>query len=246
VRINRILFHLLDNALKYTDNGIVELGFNVIGNEKIVFFVKDKGIGIREENKKLIWESFYKGDASETRFYKGAGLGLSICKKTTNLLGGEIWCESEYENGSCFYLSLPILSPLSDYDENSSKYHYPEVLIVDEDIDSFRKIQEVVASYGLNVLWARNGVEALGLITMEPTVKLLICNLFSNNMEGILSVQLIKNINRTVKTFVIGSPNTISEFKETYDIEVDYSSTLFIDDFLFKDILTQIKKKEQL
>lgn len=247
IRIGRILFHLLDNALKYTESGIVELGFNIAINEETVFYVKDNGSGIKESDKKLIWESFYKGDASETRFYKGAGLGLSICKKITNLLGGRIWFESEYKHGSCFYLYIPNHKPSSNFDEGSLNYHSPEVLIVDEDIDSFRKTQEMIASQGLNVLWARNGVEALGLISMEPTVKLLICNLLSNTMEGILSVQLVKNMNRSIKTIVVGNSSTINEFKKNYDIDVDfYSSSIVLDERLIKDVLADIKQKEQL
>lgn len=244
MRINRVLFHLLDNAIKFTEKGDVELGFYCNNPDEIVFYVKDTGIGIRKEYQKLIWESFYKGDASETRFYKGAGLGLSICKKITNLLGGKIWSESEYEHGSCFYLSLPITSPPGSYNGNILSYKYPEVLIVDESIDSFREIHDKVVSFELKDLWARNGVEALGLITMEPSVKLVICNLQSNSIEGILSVQLIKNFNGSIKTFIICNKNTINELRSNYNIDIDYFATS-IDDRFLKDVLTnEFKIKE--
>ena len=246
IRITRILYHLLDNAVKYSENGSVELGFKQCNNEEIILYVKDAGIGIRKEFEKKIWESFYKGDTSEINFHIGAGLGLSICQKLTNLLGGKIWFESEYGHGSCFYLSLPILVPPSDHIEISSKYQYPEILIIDENIDSFREIQRTVVSFGLKVLWARNGVEALGLITMEPTVKLVICNLLSNSIEGILSVQLIKNVNRSLKTLIIGNANTIDELRKHYNIEIDFYSTTLTDEHLLKEIITHIKQKEQL
>jgi len=246
IRISRIIYHLLDNAIKYSENGTVEFGIKLCNSEKIIFYVKDTGIGIRKDLEKKIWESFYKGDTSETNFHIGAGLGLSICHKLTNILGGKIWFESDYGHGSCFYLSLPILPPPSDHADKTSKYQYPEILIIDENIDSFREIQRAVVSFGFKVLWARNGVEALGLITMEPTVKLVICNLLSNSIEGILSVQLIKNVNRSLKTLIIGNPNTIEEFRKHYAIEIDFYSTGLTDEPLLKEVLNHIKQKEQL
>lgn len=243
-KLRRIIYHLMDNALKFSNEGVVELGYNV-KNENVEFFIKDNGVGIKKENEKLIWESFYKVDFLNQRFNIGAGLGLSICKRLTNLLNGRIWFESEEGKGTTFFLSIPIVKPDKKIVITEKIYHYPEILVVDEDIDSFRVIHEKIVKLGLKDLWARNGVEALGLIAMEPSVKLVICNLFSNTDEGILSIQLIKNINAKIRTLVIGDPKKIKEMKDLYCIDFDFYTYDFIDEGILQEIITFIKQKEQ-
>jgi signal transduction histidine kinase len=241
--IFRILTHLLDNALKFTERGSVELGVTDIEGQ-LVFFVKDTGRGIPQAFHGKIWESFFKGEGSNDKFTRGAGLGLAIARKLADVIGGKLWFESEVGRGTCFYLSVPELSVTSNSLAEATPIKYPEVLVIDEEIESFREIQRVVSGHGLKLLWARNGVEALGLMTMEPTIKLVICNLFSNSMEGVISVQLIKNSNRAVQILVIGNPQTIGEFKTRYGIEIDFFSYVLIDEALLHAVLTPLAQKK--
>lgn len=243
-KVRRILFHLVDNALKFGNNEKIRIGYKLIDNQ-VVFYVKDNGVGIKKGNEKLIWESFYKIDVTEQRTYIGAGLGLSISQRLAKIINGKLWFESEENKGAIFYLSVPIVKPDNSEQVTSITFHYPEVLVVDGDIDSFRLIHEKNVRFGLKDLWARNGVEALGLIAMEPSVKLVICNLFSNSSEGALSIQLIKNLNANIKTLVIGNPKEINDMKKLYGVEFDFYSYDFIDDGILEEIVPQIKQKEQ-
>jgi signal transduction histidine kinase/ligand-binding sensor domain-containing protein len=106
-KIHQILAHLIDNACKFTKKGYVELGFKQNEN-KALFYVKDTGIGISFENTEIIFERFRKIEEENTEIYRGAGLGLAISKKLANLLNGSLWLESELNNGSTFYLELPL------------------------------------------------------------------------------------------------------------------------------------------
>ena len=110
-RLKQIFNNLMSNAIKFTSNGSIEIGFQPKG-EMVEFFVKDTGIGIPAEYHDTIFERFRQVDTSNTRKYGGNGLGLAICKKLVELMGGKIWLESDPDSyregkGSAFYFTLP-------------------------------------------------------------------------------------------------------------------------------------------
>ncbi len=108
-RLRQVLVNLLNNAVKFTDAGEVQLSISsrrVDDAYKIHFAVKDTGIGIPEERITNIFQSFTQVDASTTRKYGGTGLGLAISKKLVELMGGRIWVESEFGEGSIFHFTI--------------------------------------------------------------------------------------------------------------------------------------------
>jgi len=109
-RITQILDNLLTNAIKNTDQGVVEFGIsgitNVDGQEKIQFFAKDTGIGIEKENFELVFQRF--GRVNNSRIQRGNGIGLCITKALVELLGGTIWFESEISKGTTFYFHIQL------------------------------------------------------------------------------------------------------------------------------------------
>lgn len=105
-----ILSNLVSNAIKYTKEGSVKIEtYKEVDNSKskLIIRVSDTGIGIEEEKKELIWEEFRQGSEGTTRNYQGCGLGLSIAKKYTEIIGGKIYLESKYGSGSTFILEIP-------------------------------------------------------------------------------------------------------------------------------------------
>jgi signal transduction histidine kinase/Tfp pilus assembly protein PilF len=119
IRLRQIISNLIDNALKFTMEGYIEIG---IDNEKeqndsfITIFVKDTGVGMTKDQQKIIFKRFGKVEDSNQKLYRGAGLGLAICKNLTGLLGGNIWAESTHMEGTTFYLRLPII-----YNKNNTQ-----------------------------------------------------------------------------------------------------------------------------
>ncbi len=108
-RLQQILVNLLNNAVKFTDTGEIQLSINsrrVDDTYEIHFAVKDTGIGIPEERITSIFRSFTQVDASTTRRYGGTGLGLAISKKLVELMGGSIWAESKLGEGSIFHFTI--------------------------------------------------------------------------------------------------------------------------------------------
>jgi len=106
-RIDQVLVNLLNNAMKFSEQGEITFGYRV-KDDNCNFFVKDQGIGILEENLKKIFEVFTQVDGTYSRQYGGVGLGLSISKRLVTLMNGEIWVESQHGVGSTFTFSIPL------------------------------------------------------------------------------------------------------------------------------------------
>lgn len=110
VKLKQILSNFISNAYKFTENGEVVLGYELISDSYIKFYVKDTGIGISNENLDKIFNRFVQIDNSLVNISRGSGLGLSICQAYAEILGGTINVESELGNGSTFSLEIPLLS----------------------------------------------------------------------------------------------------------------------------------------
>lgn len=106
-KLRRTISNLVENALKYTEEGSIEIGYDYASDGMIEFFVKDEGIGFEKDKAEVIFKRFRQADDSSTRKYGGLGLGLTIAQKFTELLGGELWAESEPGKGSQFYFTIP-------------------------------------------------------------------------------------------------------------------------------------------
>jgi PAS domain S-box-containing protein len=105
-KLNFILVHLVSNAIKYSNKGQIEFGY-VKKGKNLEFFVKDNGVGIRDDQKRIIFERFRQSNESLTRDFQGIGLGLTISKAFVGMLKGKIWVESEDSQGSTFYFTIP-------------------------------------------------------------------------------------------------------------------------------------------
>jgi PAS domain S-box-containing protein len=103
----KVLFHLVDNAIKFTRQGTVTMGYRQT-QEMLEFFVRDTGIGIDEETQKRIYEPFMQKEFELNRSHEGNGLGLSIAKGFVELLGGRIWVDSVKNAGSTFTFTIPV------------------------------------------------------------------------------------------------------------------------------------------
>ncbi|MBK3519833.1 PAS domain-containing sensor histidine kinase [Carboxylicivirga marina] len=106
LRLTQILSNLLENALKYTDNGLIEFGYAMKEN-MLEFFVKDNGKGIAPDDCKIIFDRFIQAENNHLTSGPGTGLGLSIVKSLTELLGGKAWVKSSLGKGSTFYFTIP-------------------------------------------------------------------------------------------------------------------------------------------
>ncbi|MCW9000879.1 MAG: transporter substrate-binding domain-containing protein, partial [Kangiellaceae bacterium] len=173
-RIRQILINLIGNAFKFTNQGRIELVVDWRAEREensLEFRIIDSGIGIEKERYQSIFEHFeYQVNPSESHI-ASSGLGLSICKKLAEKLGGKILLESEIGKGSCFSLVLRKvkISPagLTDVERTTTSFRPATLLIVD-DVKSNRFIlRKYCASYGFNLLEAENGQQAIDAATSQ-------------------------------------------------------------------------------
>lgn len=162
-RVQQILLNLAKNAVKFTENGYVQISLRKVNNQ-LYFEVMDSGIGVSKEKQALIFNSFYQVDASTTRRYGGTGLGLSICKNLVDLMHGEIGIRENPSGGSIFYFTLPLESSDFNPDKNL-KLSLPasaKILIVDDNSLSLLSLTEKMKSIGFkNIETAASGKDAL-------------------------------------------------------------------------------------
>jgi signal transduction histidine kinase len=105
IRLKQVIINLINNAIKFTDKGIIEFGFEE-ASDCVKFFVKDSGIGISKNKIKEIFERFNQASEQTEKLYGGTGLGLAISKSFVELLGGQIWVDSEPDIGSTFHFTI--------------------------------------------------------------------------------------------------------------------------------------------
>jgi PAS domain S-box-containing protein len=210
LKFDQIMSSLLSNAIKFTRAGEIELGFSIAG-EEIIFFVKDTGIGIAQENFLNIFDRFYQVDNSLSRGHEGAGLGLPICKGYTELLGGKIWVESEFGAGATFFVSLPFkmkenLAIQGKEEESSSsaplKQHV-KVLVVEDEVSIYQFISIVLKKREYTILHAVDGTEAITLYKNSKNIDLILMDMKMPIMDGYKATRIIRSMNPDIPIVAI-------------------------------------------
>ena len=202
-RLQQILYNLLSNALKFTEEGEVKIRFtaneNGFGKCVVNIEVQDTGIGISADQLPYIFENFSQADESITRKYGGTGLGLSITKKLVDLQGGQINVESEKGRGSCFSISIPYqigneklaLANSAEEEENAdSSWVGKKVLLVDDDAINSLLLKTVLRKWGIITTEASNGFDALEKMKGEHH-ELVLTDI---NMPVMSGLELVKEI----------------------------------------------------
>ena len=239
-RINQILINLIGNAVKFTNKGKITVSIenleNDISNDSVLlkFSVKDTGIGIKEESKEKLFQSFTQADSSITKKYGGTGLGLMICKKLVEFMRGTINFESEYGKGSCFYFSIPLKKgeEKKTFDsqqpiENTNNIFKGYKILLADDIKINQLIsKEVLTNMGFEVIIANNGKEAVQLT--DDTIDLILMDIQMPEMNGFEATAIIKNKFKNIPILAITAGLTIEENDDFINSGMD--------DFILKPI----------
>ena len=197
LKVRQIMNNLLNNAIKFTDEGFINFGYQLKNNE-LEFFVHDSGIGIATDLHDKIFNRFHKAEIEITRLYEGIGLGLAICKGNVDLLGGRIWVESVLTKGSAFYFTIPYLLSKRTEIQNSSKSNTPiitptiHILVVEDDQTNYQYIEEILTALGYSIYRAFNGKEAVELCFKHRKIKMVLMDIKLPVMNGLEATKLIK------------------------------------------------------
>jgi len=190
MRVEQIVSNLLSNALKFTSNGEIEFGYEIKEN-RVLFHVRDTGIGIPQEKQKYIFDRFRQADESDTRIYGGTGLGLSISKGLVELLGGEIQLESTQGMGTKFWFSIPFTPWEEDkyfYDMSeesfSAEWKGKTVLIVEDELVNYEYLFYALDPAGIKILHAKTGLEAIEIVKNTPIIDVILMDIKMPEMDG--------------------------------------------------------------
>ncbi len=202
-RLRQILINLINNAIKYTQEGevVIRAEFAAIHDKRVLlrFTVSDTGIGIAPSRIHTLFNMFAQPDTSTTRKFGGTGLGLAICKQLVELMGGEIGAESKEGKGSTFWCQIPfeIASEKEESDSTPNGDIFGKRVLVVDDNDTCRHlVRELLFSWGCHCVEASDGVEGLKILKEraegdKPPIDLAILD---NNMPGLDGVMLAKEI----------------------------------------------------
>ena len=199
-----ILTNLVKNAIKFTNEGYVEFGYVKKGNF-LEFYVKDSGMGISKYEQKFIFERFRQANESLSRNKAGSGLGLAISKAYIELLGGEIWVESELGKGSTFYFTIPYIKEQDvqktiKVDIPINKIHTPikklKILIVEDDEISKLLMTIAVKKFAKEILKVSTGFDAIETCRNNPDIDLVMMDINMPEMDGYEATGKIRKFNK--------------------------------------------------
>lgn len=196
-RLNQILLNLVSNAIKFTEQGEIELLVRLKTcsdlNARIEFAVTDTGIGLTQEQQINLFKSFTQADNSTSRKYGGTGLGLTICRQLCQLMQGEITVNSQVNQGATFSFELPfslnnILQPIYQFDQ----LIYPEypVLLIEPNPKLSQLVSQNLATFGYTTLTCDNIQVALSNLNNQSEFKLVIVDYDKMNEQPGLFEQL--------------------------------------------------------
>lgn len=205
LRLKQVLINLLQNAMKFTDRGFVEIAADIYTisdtDIRLLFSVTDTGIGIDPRKQEDIFDNFSQADSLITSRYGGTGLGLSIVKRLVELMSGFIWVESEQDKGSSFFFILPFeihcqaIQPIGDEPRQSNQMLPPlkgmKVLLVEDEPINQVVTKRQLENWNITVSLAANGQTALDLCKQNRFDAILM-DIQMPVMDGITATQTLR------------------------------------------------------
>lgn len=204
-RLKQILNNLFINALKYSEIGKIEIGYTIVNENKLRFFVSDTGAGIPPNRLKNIFKRYNYSDDSSTNETPGTGLGLSISKDLAILLGGDINVKSVQGEGSVFFLTIPydkIKIPMSRPATKvpaPARYNFSDfTIMIAEDVQfNYEYLNTILQRTGATIIWAKDGIDVLKMYKSSK-IDLILMDIQLPEINGFEATSQIRQSNKSL------------------------------------------------
>jgi signal transduction histidine kinase/CheY-like chemotaxis protein len=204
-RIHQVMSYLLDNALKYTERGYIQFGFEFKDNRHIQFFVKDTGIGIHKEAQKYLFNRFRIKEEVYSKKYSNFGLGLTISNAIVELMGGKIHVDSSPGQGTNLYFTIPIqksdrvlISEKSDEQLYSKNWRNKVILVAEDDEVNFRFIEAVFADTKVKLIHVLDGKQAVDICRKIGKIDLILMDIKMPEKSGYEAIKEIRKFKKDI------------------------------------------------
>ncbi len=273
IRLRQILFNLVGNAIKFTFHGYVKIKVFIlddrgeviaqepkISSEKssinLKIVIEDTGIGISDEQQQQIFEPFIQGNGSTTRVFMGTGLGLTITKRLTSMLGGKVELKSQLNQGSEFGLIFSQIKLNSPEQDSAVQKNYlvpnniaqkdksplERILIIDDVLDNQELLIKFFAKVDCEIVTAENGQQGWELIEEEKP-DLIFLDLKMPVMSGEELISLIRSNYKPNEIAIIVVTASVKSDVETYIEDLDIVTGFVRKPIKFSDLLTVLQQK---
>ncbi|NND31011.1 MAG: response regulator [Saprospiraceae bacterium] len=253
MRLRQILINLVNNASKFTNEGEIFVGVDLInrfagGLVELRFEVRDSGIGIPQERRNRLFRPFSQVDSSTTRKYGGSGLGLVICKRLVEMMGGQIGIESEEGVGSTFFFSIKSQEgnrSAPDYAAlDMSHAEGKNILLVDDNETSRKTLEQQLQLWKYKVTSAATGEQALDLFRSYGTFDMVVTDLKLPGIDGDEVARQIKSTKPAVPVIALSSLGD-ANFANSSDSFSAVLTKPIKQQKLFQEMLRQLKNPER-
>lgn len=242
VRLRQVLTNLLNNAVKFSKKGTISFGFDLKHND-LVFYVKDQGIGMSEDNLDKIFERFKQVDQNDEANHKGSGLGLSICKGIIDLLGGTISVKSELKVGTEFIFTIPYVQGKRNETikitepTRSNSLEGKTILIAEDGATARLYFKVALEKTKAKLLFAKNGKIAVDLFMTHPEIDLVMMDIGMPIMNGFEAMAKILKYDSKAKIIAQTAYAMTNEKEKCFDLGcVDYLTKPIDKSLLIKTI----------
>ena len=202
-RLSQIFNNLIGNAIKFTKEGHITFGYTLRNNRHVEFFVSDSGIGIPNNKRQIIFDRFGQVNQERSLQPSGTGLGLPISKSLVNLMGGEMWVESEVGKGTTFYFTLPLVveepeeEPRIMISNNTYNWSNKHILVAEDEELNWLFVREMLRQTGATIHRALNGREVVTKARkLAPDAILM--DIKMPELSGIEAARKIRKFNASV------------------------------------------------
>ncbi len=242
-KIQQILVNLINNAIKFTNNGKVEVSIdNTVTYDDyqvVTFYIKDTGVGMSNYELEHAISPLEEREASAVKHYRGSGIGLSVTKKIVELLGGELKIESKENEGSTFYFSLQLQKTLNlkaepEKDSPVLLHHLDykfKILVAEDNKMNQKVIKFLLEQYGAECTFATNGLEAVNLYKVID-YDMIFMDIYMPEMNGYDATKIIKKSDKFAEKAIPIIAVSASAFQE----DIENAKKAGVDEFLAKPI----------